>query len=124
SITALQAFNLGLAQSYQQGFGYPVVRGMNPLYAGFVQDAWKVRDNLTVNYGVRYEIDTQWSPMPTNYKNFGPRVGFAWDPFKSHKTVVRAGYGMFYSPIDSQIAATVIPLGEIDGFRQTAQVCR
>jgi hypothetical protein len=122
SITALQAFNLGLAQSYQQGFGYPVTRGTNPLYAGFAQDAWKVTDNFTLNYGLRYEVDTRWYPLPTNKKNFAPRFGFAWDPFRTHKTVVRGGYGLFYSPIDIQIEATIVPLGEINGYRQTAQV--
>jgi hypothetical protein len=40
SITALQAFNLGLAQSYQQGFGDPIVRATLPLYAFYAQDTW------------------------------------------------------------------------------------
>jgi hypothetical protein len=122
NITALQAFNLGLAQSYQQGFGDPVTRGLNPLYAWFAQDAWKIKDNFTFSYGVRHEIDTRWYPFPTNKANFAPRAGLAWSPFKDQSTVVRAGYGLFYSPIDIQIEATVIPLGEIDGYRQTAQV--
>ncbi len=122
SITALQAFNLGLAQSYQQGFGDPVTRGTNPLYGGFAQDSWKITDRFTLNYGLRYEVDTRWYPLPTNKKNFAPRFGFAWDPFGSHKTVIRGGYGLFYSPIDIQIDAIIVPLGEIDGYRQTAQV--
>ena len=122
SITALQAFNLGLPQSFQQGFGYPVVRGMSPLLAGFAQDSWKVANNLTLNYGLRYDLDEQWGPFSTNRKNFAPRVGFAWDPFNSHKTVIRGGYGLFYSPIDILIPAIIVPLGEIDGYRQTAQV--
>src|SRR5262249_12711637 len=107
---------------YQQGFGYPVVRGLNPLYGGFAQDAWKVRRNLSFNFGLRYEVDTRWYPLPTNKKNFGPRVGFAWDPFSDQKTVIRAGYGLFYSPIDVMIEATIVPLGEINGYRQIAQV--
>lgn len=122
TITALQAFNLGLPQTYQQGFGDPVTRGLNPLYAWFAQDSWKIKDNLTFSYGVRHEIDTRWYPFPTNKKNFAPRAGLAWSPFKDQMTVIRAGYGLFYSPIDIQIEATVIPLGEIDGYRQTAQV--
>jgi hypothetical protein len=122
SITALQAFNLGLPQSFQQGFGYPVVRGLSPLLAGFAQDSWKIARNFTLNYGLRYDVDVQWGTLPTNYRNFAPRVGFAWDPFKSGKTVVRAGWGIFYSPIDVLIPAIVVPLGEVDGFRQTAQV--
>jgi hypothetical protein len=122
SITALQAFNLGLAQSYQQGFGYPVVSGLSPLISGFAQDSWKIKNNFTINYGLRYDLDVQWGTLPTNKKNFAPRIGLAWDPFKDNKTVVRAGFGLFYSPIDILIPAIIVPLGEIDGYRQTAQV--
>ena len=80
-------------------------------FAGFVEDSWKFRPNLTLNLGVRYEIQTiPQPPMPntstplttayttkinTDSNNFGPRIGIAWEPFKG--TVVRAGYGMFYA---------------------------
>ncbi len=123
SITALQAFNLGLAQSYQQGFGEGLVRGRSiPLIAGFVQDSWKVASNLTFDIGVRYEVDNRKEPLPTARKNFAPRAGFAWDPFKDQKTIVRGGYGLFYAPIDFQIDYVVNALNEIGGFRQIAQV--
>ncbi len=123
SITALQAFNLGLAQSYQQGFGEGLVRGRSiPLIAGFIQDSWKVASNLTFDIGVRYEVDNRKEPLPTARKNFAPRAGFAWDPFKDHKTIVRGGYGLFYAPIDFQIDYVVNALNEIGGFRQIAQV--
>ena len=123
SITALQAFNLGLAQSYQQGFGEGLVKGRSiPLIAGFVQDSWKVASNLTFDIGVRYEVDNRKEPLPTARKNFAPRVGFAWDPFKNNKTIVRGGYGLFYAPIDFQIDYVVNALNEIGGFRQIAQV--
>lgn len=121
-ITALQAFNLGLAQSYQQGFGDPVVRAIYPLYAGFVQDTWRVRPNLTLNLGLRYEVDHRKPPLPTSKNDWGPRVGFAWDPFGDHKTTVRGGYGLFYSVIDFQIDYVVNALNEIGGRRQIAQV--
>ncbi|HYM11219.1 MAG TPA: TonB-dependent receptor [Bryobacterales bacterium] len=122
TITALQAFNLGLAQSYQQGFGDPIVRAVYPLYAGFVEDAWRVTPKLTLNLGVRYEVDQRKPPMPTNKKNFGPRFGFAWDPGGNHKTVIRGGYGLFYAAIDYQIDYVVNALNEINGYRQIAQV--
>ncbi|HEV2687094.1 MAG TPA: TonB-dependent receptor, partial [Bryobacteraceae bacterium] len=95
SINALQAFNLGLAQSYQQGFGSPIVRAIYPLYATYIQDTWRVSPNFTLNWGLRYEIDQRKSPLPTDKKEFGPRVGFAWDPFHDKKTSIRAAYGMF-----------------------------
>ncbi len=121
-ITALQSFSLGLAQSYQQGFGDPVVRATFPLYAAFVQDSWKVRPNLTFDVGLRWEADHRKAPLPDQNKNFAPRAGFAWDPFNDHKTTVRGGYGLFYSPIDFQIDYVVNALGEINGYRQIAQV--
>ena len=79
-------------------------------YALFFEDSWKVRPNLTVNAGVRYELQTvpqppkpnTATPLTTLYtstlnidkNNFGPRIGIAWQPVKD--TVVRAGYGIFY----------------------------
>ncbi len=122
TITALQAFNLGLPQSYQQGFGDPVVKAEHPLYAFYVQDSWKPVPNLTLNFGVRYEIDTRKSPLPTDKNNVSPRFGFAWDPFEDHRTTVRGGFGMFFAPIDFQIDYVVNALNEIDGYRQIAQV--
>ena len=122
TINALQAFNLGLAQSYQQGFGDPVVKAIYPLYAGYVQDTWRPRQNLTLSLGLRYELDHRKSPMPTDKKGWGPRIGFAWDPFGNHKTAIRGGYGLYQSVIDFQIDYVVNALGEIDGYRQIAQV--
>jgi carboxypeptidase family protein/TonB-dependent receptor-like protein len=122
TITALQAFNLGLAQSYQQGFGDPVVRAIYPLYAGFLQDTWRVRPNFTLNLGVRYDVDHRKEPLPTDKRQWSPRVGFAWDPFNDKKTTVRGGYGLFYSTVDFQIDYVVNALNEINGFRQIAQV--
>lgn len=122
TITALQAFNLGLAQSYQQGFGDPVVRAIYPLYAGYVQDTWRVRPNFTLNAGLRYEVDHRKEPLPTDKMEWSPRIGFAWDPFNDKKTTVRGGYGLFYSTVDFQIDYVVNALNEINGFRQIAQV--
>jgi hypothetical protein len=79
-------------------------------YAGFFEDSWKVLPTLTLNLGVRYELQdvpqppkpNTLTPLTTLYtstlnidkNNFGPRIGIAWNPFP--KTVIRTGYGMFY----------------------------
>jgi Carboxypeptidase regulatory-like domain len=122
SINQLQSLDLGLPTSYQQGFGDPTVKGTIPFYAFYGQDTWNVRPNLTFNYGLRYEIDDRLDPLPTYKKNFGPRVGFAWDPLNDKKTSVRGGYGIFYSPTYFQIDYVVNALNEIDGFRQIPQI--
>jgi hypothetical protein len=122
SINALQAFNLGLAQSYQQGFGDPVVHGVYPLYAGYAQDAWSVGRGLTLNFGLRYELDERKAPLRTSKKDFQPRFGFSWDLSGSHKTVVRGGYGLFFAAIDFQIDYVATAFSVLNGRQQIAQV--
>ena len=63
-------------------------------YAGiFAQDEWRLKRNLMLSYGLRYENET----IVRDLNNFGPRVAFAYDPFKSGKTVIRGGAGIFYN---------------------------
>jgi hypothetical protein len=121
-VTSLQSFKLGLPQFYQQGFGSPTVVSQKPMVAAYWQDSWAARPNLALNFGLRYELDSQYAPLNTDKDNFAPRISFAWDPFSDHKTVIRGGYGIFYSPIYYQIDYVVRALGELNGFRQIAQV--
>ena len=99
--------------------GSDVVRGERESVVGaYLQDTFRMRSNLTINLGVRYEMGTVVKEVngkiatlhnildtkvtvgdpyyhnPTR-KNFAPRVGFAWDPFKNGKTAVRGGFGIF-----------------------------
>ena len=122
AINSLQSVSLGLPQFYQQGFGNPIYNYPRPFAAGYWQDSWQMKPNFTFNYGVRYEMDAQYGALHTDKNNFAPRVSFAWDPFKDQKTVVRAGYGIYYSPIYGQIADVVQTLGFVNGIRPIAQV--
>ena len=88
---------------------------------GFVQDEWKIKPNLTINAGLRYDyfsplfeahnmivsvnpdtgkIDASGDPgFRASKLNFGPRLGFAWSPQRFHdKTVFRVGAGYYYGP--------------------------
>ena len=62
------------------------------------QDAWKVSDTLTVNYGVRLDFDAAPSPIPHS-TYLSPRTGIAWNPGGGGKTVIRAGGGLFVAPV-------------------------
>jgi hypothetical protein len=65
----------------------------NTYRSAFVSDEFKLRQNLTVSFGVRYERETSVG----DNNNFGPRLGIAWSPFKNGKGVVRFGAGIFYN---------------------------
>jgi hypothetical protein len=115
AVNPLQSASFGLPQVYQQGFGVPTVGNYTrPLTGLYAQDSWKIAPNFTLNYGLRYELDSQYSPLTTYKKDFGPRVSFAWDPFQNHKTVIRGGYGIFYGPIDFVIPDVDLALGVVN----------
>jgi len=119
-LSTLQSWSLGLPAFYEQGFGNPSYIETRPFTAGYWQDSWQVRPNLTLNYGLRYEVDSQYGPLNTYKKDLAPRISFAWDPGSDQKTVIRGGYGIFYSPIYAQIPNVVKTLGNVNGTRQIA----
>src|SRR5215471_9388080 len=113
-LNPLQSFSLGLPTFYQQGFGNPTTVADLPLTSVYWQDSWAIVPRFTLNYGLRYDRDTR-DVMPTDKANFAPRVSFAWDLFGDHKTVLRGGGGLFYSPTYLQIDFATRELGVING---------
>jgi len=103
-LTALQSFSLGLPEFYQQGFGDPNWMGWTKRHNFFLQDSWRLRTGLTLNLGMRYELEQNPQPVGTDGNNIAPRVGFAWTPQQDSRTVVRGGYGLYYSQINLQVA--------------------
>jgi hypothetical protein len=60
---------------------------------GFIQDQWRVTPSLTLNLGLRYDYQQL---TPETKSGFAPRIGFAYDPRGTGKTVIRGGVGKFY----------------------------
>src|SRR6266567_4740730 len=133
--TAFQAYGLGVPLEYIQGIGNSNQPFDNLPFAFFVQDNWRVNRHLAINYGVRYDVEITplFAPgtainaaaekalgvvegIPRNYTNFAPRLGLAWDPAGNGKTVVRAGYGLFY---DHPLLAVAFDAATADGGRST-----
>ncbi len=146
---AFADFLLGFANDSQRGPAYQWGNFNEKRFGAFFQDDWQLHRNLTLNLGVRWDVETPYTEKnsrqdnyipelnslvtfsgtdkfpdgvvtrlvqsypvitsvqaglgttrltrDTNWKNFQPRVGFAWRPFGNNKTVVRAGGGIYYA---------------------------
>ncbi|HSZ63124.1 MAG TPA: carboxypeptidase regulatory-like domain-containing protein [Terriglobales bacterium] len=143
-------FLLGLPDTFGQGSAQNEQIRNTGVYV-YAEDSWKVRPNLTLNYGLRWELNTPLADRAqhvetfrpgqsstifpcggpntdctsqaaiglvvpgdpgvpagmttTYYKAFAPRIGIAWSPGSSGKTSIRAGWGLFYNPIEELVLA-------------------
>jgi hypothetical protein len=108
SFANLANFAIGRYINYQQAFGEPTTHQSNPNVGLFVSDEWRLRTNLTLNAGVRYDLQFLTSLVHTDTNNVSPRVGIAWDPWADGKTVVRASYGLFFDRLPLRAVSNAI----------------
>lgn len=92
---------------FTQTFGNTAVALRNPNFGFYAQDEWKLGSRLTVNLGVRYDLQYLKS-IATDTNNFAPRAGFAWSPFRTRRTVVRGSYGLFYDRVPLRALANAL----------------
>ena len=124
--------NLKGATLFQASFPNLRREMRNHSYAVYVTDEWKPAAGLTLNLGLRYDLQAgswdEWlkqsdypQPLPyVNFKsrgdknNFGPRVGLAWNIANNGKSVVRAAYGLIYTNITN-----IVPRTEVSSLKQS-----
>src|ERR1700676_3846451 len=114
-LSGLQSYGLGVPQDFIQGIGNPNDTFSNKPLGVYFEDSWRASPSLTLNLGVRYDVEfpPQLAPpnplarpaynslglqkgIQTDTNNVQPRIGLAWDPKGNGKSVLRASYGIFY----------------------------
>jgi hypothetical protein len=108
-----EQLTLADVQQYSQPVSYGITSYELPQWmsVGFVQDRFRVSDQVTVDAGLRYDRQT----LTDATANFAPRLGVAWNPGKDARLVVRAGYAMYYTQIRANALASALT-GGLDGI--------
>ena len=108
--------NINNVRSYTQSYGNARYTVNDTLWSVFAQDDYRARPDLTVNLGLRYERQT----FTDSRLGFAPRLGFAYNWRGEGKTVIRGGYGIYYSQIVDNSAANYALTGPTGVFNYTA----
>lgn len=103
-------------KSYTQSYGNGSYTVDDTIGALFVQDDFKVRHDLTVNLGLRYDHQS----FTDSNKDFAPRVGFAYNIGGTGSSVLRGGFGIYYSQVVDNSEANYALTGPTGVFNYTA----
>jgi len=107
---------------FTQTFGATAVSQTNPNVGIYAQDEWKVSPSLTVNAGLRYDLQFL-ETIATDRNNVSPRLGFAWSPSASRRTVVRGSAGVFYDRVPLRaLANALLSAGNTTGLANLRQI--
>jgi outer membrane receptor protein involved in Fe transport len=120
----IQAYGLGIPQSFVQGIGLTTFKYDLKTLGGFLQDSWRITSRFTLNAGVRYDVEafpTQGALNANTYdaeraygiregirlqdSNVAPRIGVAYDLRGDNRTILRANYGIFYDRAPGNLEA-------------------
>jgi Carboxypeptidase regulatory-like domain len=112
---SLADYDAGRPETYSIRVGDPLVKYTQWQAGLFVQDDWRAHKKLTLSFGLRQELQTHLD----DGWNLAPRAGFTWAPFKTGKTTIRGGGGIFYDWLDSDTYEQVL---RVDGERQRDRI--
>ncbi|HEX3744755.1 MAG TPA: TonB-dependent receptor [Bryobacteraceae bacterium] len=108
--------NIANVKTYSQSYGNAAYTVTDTMFAAFVQDDYQIRHDLTLNLGLRYELQS----FTDSRKNFAPRVGFAYNVAGDARTVIRGGFGIYYSQVVDNSEANYALTGPTGVFTYAA----
>jgi hypothetical protein len=107
---------------FTQTFGDTNVSQTNPNVGIYAQDEWKATPGLTLNVGLRYDLQFL-ETIDTDRNNISPRAGFAWSPLENRSTVIRGSAGLFFDRVPLRaVANALLSAGnttDLQSLRQT-----
>ncbi len=108
AFTNMANFQAGRYSTFQQAFGDPETTQTSMDVGAFIQDEWRATPRVTVNAGLRYDVQTFSDLVNDDTNNVSPRLGVAWDVTGNGRSVLRTAAGLYYAPIPLRAVANAI----------------